>query len=336
MNIEPESEILYLINPRISSSIKSSDSLTIKGIGPAFELPLAFFRVLMVFAEKRTIRQALQILNTDIDIDIEELTSIVFDFAERDLLTFENLATEADGLGHLLNPRIFADPSAVERIGHWMRKGRAIIVPDALPIEFAAEVHQDLQQSGHWVASEGGHDFFHYRNCSMTHLRGLTPALTRCARLFSNITTRNFIRDLTDTDCAGETGVAASWYRPNDYALPHDDSSLNDPRSVAYIWYLTREWRPEWGGALFWCPTGQYILPQFNTLIMFKVTPTNIHWVCPVSPSATGRRLAINGFWNRSKRDAPLISGSPKSFISPRAYGLADPDESIVEPMIIL
>ena len=334
MHLESSSETLYVTNPRVLSSIKSCDSLIIRGVGTPFELPLTFFQVLMAFAEGRTLRQALQSLNTD--IPIEDFSSIVNEFVERGLLRSETPCANEVSLRHLLNPKVFSDPVAIEKIGRWMRLGHAVIVPDALPIEFATEVYQDLNQSTHWLVSEGGHDFFHYRNCAITQLDGLTPALSKCARLFGNITTRRFICELSERDCTGEAGVAAAWYRPNEYALPHDDSSLNDPRSVAYIWYLTKEWRPEWGGALFWCPTGQYILPLFNMLIMFKVTPSNIHWVCPVSPSATTKRLTINGFWNRTSRDSVSDLRLLDSFISPRVYGSPAPEVADLEPMIIL
>jgi Rps23 Pro-64 3,4-dihydroxylase Tpa1-like proline 4-hydroxylase len=63
------------------------------------------------------------------------------------------------------------------------------------------------------------------------------------------------------------------------------------------VWHLAKDWRPEWGGALFWCPKGCYLPPVFNTLWLFNVGPESIHFVTHVSPYARGKRLAINGWW---------------------------------------
>lgn len=334
MSFEATSDTLYSVNPRVLGSIKSSDSLIIRGIGASFELPLSIFQVLMAFADKRTVSQAFQVLNEE--LDMEDLSSIVRDLVERGLLRVEQSINDEDNLHRLLNPGLFSEPSTVATLRRLIRLERAIIIPDALPVEFAAEVHHDLQRSHHWSTSEGGHDFFHYRNSVIANLEDLTPGLAKCSRLFGSRATRRFIGELSGVDCAGEPGVAAAWYRPSDYALPHDDSSLNHSRSVAYIWYLTKDWRREWGGALFWCPTGQYVVPQFNMLIMFKVAPSNLHWVCPVSPSATSKRLTINGFWNRAERGSPLISDSEESFISPRAYGSPAPEEEVLGPIVVL
>src|SRR5262249_33374978 len=121
-----------------------------------------------------------------------------------------------------------------------------------------------------------------------------------------------------------------------EYALPHDDSTGTASRAVAYIWYLTKEWRQEWGGALFWCPTGQYICPRFNMLVMFIVTPSNMHLICPVAPAATGKRLTINGFWCRSERPSQSVPISPEAILSPRAFGPHAPDGSESSSIVIL
>lgn len=294
MNVDITFEAGYSISSHIAFSIKSNQSVLIEGVGAPIELPLAFFQILMTFAEARTVCQAHQRWETD--VSIEEFAHIVGSFIERGLLKCDPAAGGDDDLRRLLNPKIFQDVSTIDKVSTWMRLGRAIVIPDALPLDFAEEVCRELHVSSYWSSSEGGHDFFQYRNCVIPRLDGLSPPLARCSRVFRSVETRRFIAELSGADCFGDPRVAAAWYRANDYALPHDDSKARDPRSVAYIWYLTKEWYPAWGGALFWCPTGQYILPRFNMLVMFKVMPSNIHAVCPVSCTATGRRLTINGF----------------------------------------
>jgi hypothetical protein len=57
-------------------------------------------------------------------------------------------------------------------------------------------------------------------------------------------------------------------------------------RQVAFVWYLAKDWRSEWGGALFWCPKALYLPPVFNTLVLFNVGPDTSHFVTQVSPYA--------------------------------------------------
>ncbi len=323
----------YRIHPRIVLSIKSTDSIAVFGQGLALELSLALFQALMAFADAGSAREVYQAL--DVDVDLEQFGRIVRDFAERGLLEREPGLEDEPGLHQLLNPRIFSDAARVDQIGGWMRQGRAIIIPDALPADLAEEVHRDLDRSSHWTVGEGGHDFFHYRNSVINQLEGTSPALTRCSRLFRSAATRRFIAELSGEDCAGQVDAGAAWYRPYEYALPHDDSS-NGLSSVAYIWYLAKDWRPEWGGALFWCPTGQYIRPGFNVLVLFRAMPSSLHLVCPVAPTATEKRLTINGFWNRSTRRPPPAPVPPDARVSPPVYGARAPGSEEASPLIVL
>jgi Rps23 Pro-64 3,4-dihydroxylase Tpa1-like proline 4-hydroxylase len=324
----------YLVNPSIVGSIKSVDSMTILGIGNPFELPLALFQVLMGFAEAKTPREAFAVL--DVDVPLDEFGKIVGDLAERGLLTRERPVDRERNLREFLEARMLPDAASIDKVSVWMRQGRAIIVPDALPADLAEQAHQDLSRSSRWVATESGHDFFHLRSSVIPHLGGHTAALTECERLFKCSATRAFISELSGEDCTGEASVAAAWYRPNEYALPHDDTNASNPRAVAYVWYLTKDWKREWGGALFWCPTGQYICPRFNMLVMFKVMPSNMHLICPIAPTATGKRLTINGFWNRSRLSTPLAALDPGALISPRAYGPCAPEALELGPVVVL
>jgi hypothetical protein len=324
----------YRLNSRLTSSIKSAESVVVFGTETPLELSLDLFRVLMVFADKTTTRKAFQTL--DVDTDIDDFAQIISNFLERGLLEREESSDEERGLPQRLNPKILSDPALVAKIGSWIRQGRAVIIPDALPEDLAEQVHNDLDRSIGWTPREGGYGFAHYRNCVIEALEGRTPALSECSRLFKSASTRRFVGELSGEDCAGDAGVAAAWYRPGEYALPHDDTVAEAPRSVSYIWYLTKDWRKEWGGTLFWCPSGQYVSPRFNTLAIFKAVPSNIHFVCPVAPSATAKRLTIHGFWHRSKQvsSAPVISPIPA--VSPRVYGQHLKDEPDVNPVVVL
>ena len=100
--------------------------------------------------------------------------------------------------------------------------------------------------------------------------------------------------------CLGPAEVSASWYIAGDHSLPHNDAVTSGGhfiRQVAYVWHLAKDWRSEWGGALYWCSKASYLPAAFNTLYLFNVGPESTHFVTHVSPYAQGKRLAINGWW---------------------------------------
>ena len=78
------------------------------------------------------------------------------------------------------------------------------------------------------------------------------------------------------------------------------------------MWHLAKDWRSEWGGALYWCPKTAYLPPVFNTLLLFNVgLGTSHHFVTQVSPYAQGKRLAINGWWTGPAATGKLVRSGP-------------------------
>jgi Rps23 Pro-64 3,4-dihydroxylase Tpa1-like proline 4-hydroxylase len=75
------------------------------------------------------------------------------------------------------------------------------------------------------------------------------------------------------------------------------------------VWHLTKNWRPRWGGAFYWCPSFAPIEASFNTLVLFNPTAISYHFVTQVSPHARGKRFTVNGWWQ---------AGSAETVIHPR------------------
>jgi hypothetical protein len=237
-------------------------------------------------------------------------------------------------LRDVLAPRLFSDATMVKRMADWMRQGRALVIPEALPNDLAERVYHDLHSRTDWETQEGGHDFFHYRNYVIENVNGRSSALTECHSIFNSSDTRRFMTELSGRDCGGRGGARAAWYRPGDYSLPHND--VMGLRSVAFIWYMTKDWQHEWGGSLYWCPTGQYVSPHFNTLTIFPVTKSNFHFICPVALTATQKRMSINGFWHRLGSPIPAVEVERDAVVSPQGYGPLPPEDIDGRSLLVL
>ena len=75
---------------------------------------------------------------------------------------------------------------------------------------------------------------------------------------------------------------SAGKYERSHHIEPHDDRAYTDvmvedgsvvkcSRDVALIYYLTQDWKTEYGGVLVDVPTGRRFTPEFNSVVLFQV-----------------------------------------------------------------
>ena len=111
--------------------------------------------------------------------------------------------------------------------------------------------------------------------------------------------TLEVLRRITGIDALIKVNAQATLYRPGHFLKHHDDSGHPEQhRRVAYVLYLTRGWRADWGGQLQFLDAHGDVeevwMPRFNSLGLFLV-PTP-HVVSYVAPFATQPRYAITGW----------------------------------------
>jgi hypothetical protein len=201
-----------------------------------------------------------------------------------------------------LNPA-WLKPTRLEVIKAHLSTGALVVIRNAFKQAFAERMFRCIDECTAWKVYEGSKGEFHYHHHNLYDARDFPSDLVLCERVFDAPASREFVLRLSGRRCTGSTVFSASWYLPGDHSLPHTDAvshAADDNRQVAFIWHLSKQWRPEWGGALFWCPRGAYIPPRFNSLALFNVGPETWHFVTKVSPYAQGKRLAINGWWTGS------------------------------------
>jgi len=196
--------------------------------------------------------------------------------------------------------------AALPDIAPRLAQGRLVLIRNAFEADFAERMHRSLDNSTAWRVQEGYEKHFHYHYHDLSNAAGYPEDIAECARIFDSPQTKAWVTGLSGRSCTGPTEFFSNWYLPGDYLHPHNDVAANDAdshRQVTFVWYLAKEWRSEWGGSFFWCPTNSYLPPAFNTLALFTVGPGGTHLVSHVSPFAKGKRLAISGWW--TGRTAP-------------------------------
>jgi hypothetical protein len=210
--------------------------------------------------------------------------------------SYTNLITS---LEFFLNPEVFGDRAQRDCISEHLANGDLVVIKTATEEAFAQKAYDALDQFSDWQVFEGYEKHFHFRHHNIYDENLLPPDLNLCREVFRSAPTKDFIQDLSRKDCQGDTVFTASLYLPGDHSLPHSDflGHRGAYRQVAFVWYLTKDWQENWGGDFFWCRKSRFISPNYNTLILFTVSPDNMHFVTPVSPYARSKRMALSGWW---------------------------------------
>ncbi len=213
-----------------------------------------------------------------------------------------------DSLQFFLNPEIIESEDNKRRISAHLANGDLVVLRKALQEPVAEKMFACLDQASNWKVYEDYSDHFHYHHHNLYEDAEYPEDLQWCRGIFQSDETKSLMGDLSQRDCSGPAVFSASWYLPGDHSLPHNDvfDAPGSARQVAYVWHLTKDWQPNWGGDLFWCRRNRYVAPSFNTLILFNVGPDSYHHVTTVSPYATSKRLAISGWWTSTQPSQAL------------------------------
>lgn len=212
----------------------------------------------------------------------------------------EALQSEEQSIVTYLNPKYTEDPDKMKEIAATLQGGDVVVLKDAFRPEFAEMVHAELMgKEVAWELNEAYFpDGYGHRHHNVYDRESWSARLNETLGVFMHEASKRFMSELTSRDCTGETVGAPSWYKEGDHSLPHTD--WVGQRTVAYVWHLSKNWKPEWGGALYWAQHDHAVATypaSFNTLVLFSVTTTSAHFVTTVSPHHKGKRLTFNGWW---------------------------------------
>ena len=152
-----------------------------------------------------------------------------------------------------------------------------VIIKDAFLPEIAKVMHSELELTDMCDHNEDYFaDGYCFKHQNIYDKSDFPPICTDVSKIiFESAATKEFMTELSDRDCRGENpGGAPSCCRPGGQSLPHADHI--GQRSVAPVWHLSKNWKPEWGGVLHWAkePLANAFHPvSFNGLCLFSVMP---------------------------------------------------------------
>jgi SM-20-related protein len=124
-------------------------------------------------------------------------------------------------------------------------------------------------------------------------------------RFLSNPTMLDLVRYISSDGRITSASAFCSRYSAGDYLTVHNDKDPDTDRVVAYVFGLTKDWRPEWGGLLLFHDDEGHIQiglsPKFNSLTLFRVPRR--HSVSQVASFCPEQRLSISGWFSASGKN---------------------------------
>lgn len=133
------------------------------------------------------------------------------------------------------------------------------------------------------------------------------PEIDDLYDMFLSKRTKEFLTSISTRSCMGESAqIHFVRQTVGDYSNQHN--GFSDDRSTSFLWNLSKEWEPQWGGCFFWGPskTMDYLCPRFNTLVLFVPTMSSTHLVTPITKAA-----AVNRYVLTAKYAAPRTIDKP-------------------------
>jgi len=145
-----------------------------------------------------------------------------------------------------------------------------------------------------------GYVYSLFHQSESTRTEGAVPAVL--AEFFEFLRSQDmleFIRELLADASPNRVDAQATRYGPGNFLGYHNDQQHGAARKCAYVFNLTRTWRPDWNGYLqFFDESGNSPVawrPDFNTLNLFLVPQP--HTVTCIPPFAAAYRYAISGWY---------------------------------------
>jgi hypothetical protein len=203
-----------------------------------------------------------------------------------------------------LAPTLLEDDKTLADIQRSLLDGQLVVIRDAFIPEYVwKQIDRDdlnwtRKDVNSYSQSSPGHISRKHR---LADKKAYLTELVDVLDMLHHPMTKGFMETISGRRCSSPIRkIEPSLYNPGDYSAPHTD--FHGLRSVTFLWNLSKDWDPGWGGAFYWGPSKTvedgYYYPTFNTLMLFLPTPTSIHAVTPVTENSKGKRLVLGGWYS--------------------------------------
>jgi SAM-dependent methyltransferase len=187
---------------------------------------------------------------------------------------------------------------AVEMPDSWWSRAvsRSTMIPDTLEHVGENERRREIERA----AATAGQFGYYFRRAA-PHVSTCYCVLCGALAALGDPTIIRHISDEMEIPLSKLELHFASCYEPGDFLSAHTDKGNG---KVAFVWNLTKNWRPQYGGLLHllssdWARIESTINPAFNSLVLFDVRGEGrAHFVSEVIAGVTEKRLAISGWFS--------------------------------------
>ena len=171
--------------------------------------------------------------------------------------------------------------------------------------------------------NENKNDLYHFKQASVSMLRE-KKALSK---IIDHIYSKEFRNHFSamNYDLLDQVDISSHCYEQGHYLLCHDDKieERDSVRKIAFILYFNKDWKESYGGSLDLYKSdsnGQpasitkQILPEYNTLAFFEVSPTSYHQVAMVNADA--QRYSLSGWFYVKQTESPKPANIIENWIN--------------------
>ncbi len=153
-----------------------------------------------------------------------------------------------------------------------------------------------------WEAAPESDRFFRYGKLAATKpdaaLDPATFGYLKWRKFVTEPAYHDFFEALTGITLGASDDFGVHRFAPGDFLKDHDDENKN--RRVAFVIYLTPDWRPEFGGALYMGDRSGHVHrveSMFNTMVVFDVSAGSTHHVGRIEETAGEHARYTFGGW---------------------------------------
>ncbi len=229
-------------------------------------------------------------LNPDLDID-----ALAAEFKQRRRLQIKNVFPKdvADALLSCLMKDVTWDTA--------FNEGSKTLMYSQDDVQgLSPQRQQEMAQGVFKRANDQFQYLYHMYPMVDAYKDGRDPGLL-LHKLFEFINSEPYIptmRKITGKDDIIKSNAQATLYKNDCFLTRHDDFMPHEARLVAYVFNMTKGWKPDWGGYLQFYDGDLNItdgfMPTFNTLNIFDVGQD--HSVSFIAPFVGAPRFSITGW----------------------------------------